>query len=272
MLYRRPVDELIRERYSCRAYFRRRLEPGRRRQLEGACRMLRQGLVGERARFQLVELGNEALRRMNPGDFSLIVNPLTFIAGAIQQSPLACESYGYLLEHLVLKATDLGLGTCWLGYFDASFFGEVSLAPGELLPAVSVVGDAAEGREVSGRDRWEYMFFMGNFEEPISREEAGQYAESLEMVRLAPSSGNTQPWRIVKERGRRVFHFYKERIDRHYEEKRLHNIDLGIAMCHFELAARKNRLAGRWNRLKPEPDVGPLPRRTDYIISYEFTI
>lgn len=69
------------------------------------------------------------------------------------------------------------------------------------------------------------------------------------MVRLAPSASNKQPWRIVKETGRDVFHSYlKENpiYNRILGEIKIQNLDLGIAMCHFELAARELGLKGSW--------------------------
>lgn len=259
---------MIRERYSCRAYLRRRIDPSILAEMKKACAVLRKGLSGEAVRFRIVEISEAEQQRLDPVDFSLIINPITFIAAVIRRAPTAYESCGYLMEHLVLKAADLGLATCWLGYFNASFFEGLHLAGSEILPAVCVVGFAAEPPDISPRERREYMFFTGNFATPLSARGAGEYNEALEMVRLAPSAGNTQPWRIVREAERDVFHFFKESIDRQYEKKRLHHIDIGIAMCHFELAAGKKGLEGHWRRLEPGPLVGTVPPRTEYIMSW----
>ena len=51
------------------------------------------------------------------GTYGSIKNASMFILGTITQSERCFESYGYLFEQVVLKATDLGLSTCWLGYF-----------------------------------------------------------------------------------------------------------------------------------------------------------
>lgn len=266
MFYQRPINELIQTRYSCRNYFKKKIEYTKLIELKETCSMFKKGLAGEKVTFQFIELNENDLRKMISADFSYIIHPMNFIACSIQKSELAYESCGYLFEYIVLKATDLGLGTCWLGYFNPGFFKEVQLADDEILPAVCVVGYAAEKGYPSMRTRWENIFFIGDFDTPISRELAGKYSESLEMVRLAPSSGNTQPWRIVKEREKNTFHFYKKAVDRSYERKRLHNIDVGIAMCHFELASRKNNLEGKWE--KKVQNIRWIPRRTEYIISW----
>ena len=77
-----------------------------------------------------------------------------------------------------------------------------------------------------------------------------QYA--LEMVRLGPSASNRQPWRVVK--GGEKWHFYLQRSPG-YQERRLvklyttadlQRIDMGIAMCHFELTLKELGLEGKW--------------------------
>jgi len=83
---------------------------------------------------------------------------------------------------------------------------------------------------------FEEQFFEGSFESPLTREKAGKLCRHLEMVRLAPSAVNKQPWRVVLTDG--TVHFYLKRskgfncgtID-------MQKIDMGIALCHFDLAA-----------------------------------
>lgn len=265
MIYKNPIAGLIKRRYSCRTFLKEKLGIPQKKALQKACSLHHHGLLGEDAKFQLVELRAPELIALNPDDFSSITNPLTFIVGTIQPSRLAYESYGYLLEYLVLNAEDLGLGTCWLGYFNKFFFRNVITSGYELMPAVCVLGYPAEERHSSSRNEWREMFFVEKFGLPLSRESAGKYGDSFDMLRLAPSSGNTQPWRVVKERNRDIFHFYKETIDFQYEQRKLHNVDLGIGMCHFELAARKNDLEGTWVRFT---NITVLRGNTDYLISW----
>jgi nitroreductase len=89
------------------------------------------------------------------------------------------------------------------------------------------------------------------------------------MLRLGPSASNRQPWRVVKEPGRAVFHFYLRRSAGYEKLIRavdLQRIDLGIAMSHFELTARELGLEGHWEPRPPPLD--PLPERTGYIQSW----
>ncbi len=49
----------------------------------------------------------------------------------------------------------------------------------------------------ANRKEWGDIFFSGNFGGKLSRRDAGDYGEALEMVRLAPSASNKQPWRVT---------------------------------------------------------------------------
>jgi len=181
------------------------------------------------------------------------------------------EDFAFLFEGAVLKATDLGLGTCWLGgTFVRSFFATaLKLTEEELLPAVSPVG-YAENRSTlidaafravarsATRKPWHELFFAGSCFRPLRPEEAGAYATPLEMVRLAPSASNRQPWRVLWDQGQRTFHFFLVRTPgyRMPGAVDLQRVDMGIAMCHFSLAAQEVGMSGAWRRLA-SPPAGP---------------
>lgn len=87
----------------------------------------------------------------------------------------------------------------------------------ELFPAISPVGYPAAKRSLtenlmrstmkySSRKEWKDLFYQKDFHTPLTRESAGFYAQPLEMIRLAPSAKNDQPWRICKDGN--IYHFY----------------------------------------------------------------
>jgi hypothetical protein len=225
----------------------------------------------------------DALRGL--GTYGFIKGAAGFIAGAVQHSPKDMEDYGYLMECIILYATDLGLGTCWLGgtFHKSNFAQKIVATEKEIVPAVTPVGYPTETRSTRDRViRWgagsktrkprEELFFLESFDIPINDTDAGDYAVPLEMVRLGPSASNKQPWRIVKEKEKPIFHFYLQR-SKGYERNMkplkavdLQRLDMGIAMCHFELTALDLGLKGKWKKLTP-PDF-PLPERTEYIVSW----
>ena len=146
MDYDHKVTELIRMRSSWRTYDALPLETRVRVELEAACATLDRGLFGEALAMRLVDLTESAPVGAKLGDYGTLKKVRYFLGGVIGEGPLAYESYGYRMEQLVLRATDLGLGTCWLGYFDRALFVDLQPGEGELFPAVSAVGYVAGGR------------------------------------------------------------------------------------------------------------------------------
>jgi nitroreductase len=269
--FEHTVEALVRKRSSCRTYSNEKIEASYEHALSTAASNIGLGLLGEKAVFQVVNKPAGADHRF--AGYGLIKGARSFIVGRIGRSARAYESYGYLLEHLVLKATDLGLESVWVGYFHPEFFEEVKLAENEIFPAAVVVGHAASRKKLKDRivrayvqaglrRPWTQLFFDGGFRTALPEPAAGPYAGALKLVRLAPSAGNTQPWRVVRENGRPVFHFYMKKVKKAYALKRLHEVDIGIAMAHFELGARHSGQQGEWKVVQPE--VTPLPPEVEY--------
>ena len=253
----RAVTEVIRARSSWRSYDDRRIAAEARTALEAALAAPPAGPFGGRVRLALVE--NTVAGDGKLGTYGVIRGAREFLVGAVPDGDRAMEDYGYVFEWVLLTATDLGLATCWLGgTFDRGAFGRaVAVASGESMPAVSPVGYAASRRGmidsvfrfVAGskkRKPWDALFFDGGFETPLPHARAEDYGETLEMVRLAPSASNKQPWRIVRDAG--AWHFYLERTAGYGRlfPVDLQRVDMGIAMCHFALTAREAGLGGEW--------------------------
>ncbi|MDD6601580.1 nitroreductase family protein [Parafannyhessea umbonata] len=172
----------------------------------------------------------------------------------------------------------MGLGTVWLAAtIDRKAF-ERALGVGadEVMPAVSPIGYAAEKRSVreslmrrnmrsDERAPFEELFFRGGFDHPLVEGEAGSLLRPLQMVRWSPSATNKQPWRLVFD-GSKV-HFYEHRT-RGYARKStgdIQKVDMGIAACHFQIAAEEAGLPGEF--LKEDPGLR-APEDTDYVTTY----
>ncbi|NQT96149.1 MAG: nitroreductase [Candidatus Marinimicrobia bacterium] len=279
MEFSQPVIELIESRSSWRSYKSQPLEPELRSQIVEYIKQQTQGPFGHNTRFQLIEK-DDPLRIDNAsfGTYGFIKNALNFIAGVVEKGTRHWEDYGYNLEKIILKMTDLGLGTCWLGgTFKRSEFGPLlKVGVNEVIPAISPVGYGTASRAIRDRViRWgaksrtrrprEVMFFDGSFSRPLPAVAAGKFDRVLNMVRLAPSASNRQPWRIVKIGN--MFHLYLKRA-RNYSEMvkaaDLQRVDMGIAMCHFDLVARETGFTGKWVEQEPNLD---LPELAEYIVS-----
>jgi hypothetical protein len=274
MSFGQPITDVIQARFSCRTYAKRPIKEDTRRRLADLALAHTTGPFGTQARFALIAAtgeDSEALRGL--GTYGLIKDAAGFFIGATVEEGKALEDFGYLTEQLVLHATDLGLGTCWLGgMFARSRFAEkVSLQAGETIPSVVSVGYVASrpravdavirlGAGSHARHSWPRLFFEQAFSSPLSRDAAGAYAIPLEMVRLGPSASNRQPWRIVRTGN--AWHFYMWRTRGYRGGTRLNpsgsadlqRIDMGIAMCHFALTAREQGLEGEWSFDEPGID------------------
>lgn len=220
------------------------------------------GPFGGRPRFALAR-PEDGLSRI--GTYGVIKGGPAFIVGAVANGPFAPEDFGYCLQGVVLEATVLGLGTCWLGgTFNRGFAAKaIGAKDGELLPCVTPVGRPLDRRAFmdrairafagsDGRKEASELFFAGNFSKPLS--DAAAYAAVLEAVRLGPSASNKQPWRIVKRGDAFDLYLYEDKIyNAALGPNRLQDVDMGIAMMNFEAACRALSLQGSWRRLEASP-------------------
>jgi nitroreductase len=276
MTFTKPITEIIQQRFSCRTYLKEPITAETRQLLADYVASMQTCPLGGPARFALVAGSDRSLKELKGlGTYGFIQGATGFIVGATPADAKHLEGFGYLLETIILHATDLGLGTCWLGgtFTKTSFAKKISARPGELVPSVASVGYIAKkprrvdalirkGAKSDKRKPWERLFFDGSFETPLSSAAAGEYATALEMLRLGPSASNKQPWRVVRADNR--WHFYLKRTPG-YRERRLNRattvadlqrIDMGIAMCHFGLTAHETGLQGDW--IVDEPaDIQP---------------
>ena len=314
----RTATELIRQRFSSRTFAPTPIGPPVLRPLTDALNADTAGPFGSRTRFVLIvasEHEPDLLKGL--GTYGFIKGATGFIAGAVKRGPKDMEDYGYLLEQIVLSATDLGLGTCWLGgtFTRSGFADRLALAATETMPAIVAVGhvdgtatkEQIHRRPLSRRLPAGQLFFESSFETPIfgggpgdgsrdagaagdhdgggardapgaagSGASSGVTSKLLEAVRWAPSASNKQPWRIVRDG--EDWHFYLQRT-RGYGKGSLlfaalrladlQRVDMGIAMCHFDLAAQELGLAGRW--VLDEPQIRLPGSAIEYTATWRAT-
>jgi nitroreductase len=185
----------------------------------------------------------------------VVVSSELYAAGKLRHGPLAEVAFGFAFEKFVLYAASLGVGTVWIaGTMDRPAFERaMELTGDEFLPAVTPLGypakkrairDAAMRRAIKADARapFESLFFENDFGTPLTAERAGEYREALELVRLAPSAVNKQPWRIVASDG--AFHFYLKHSLPANPKGDVQKLDIGIALAHFVLALEAQGVAG----------------------------
>ena len=210
------------------------------------------------------------------GTYGVIRGAKSYLGAAISTDPTAQEALGYQFEQLVLYATSLGLGTCWLGgTFDRGAFSDaMGVRKDELFPIISPLGYAADRRSLMERifrsrtdaDRrkpWAELFFDGDFSHPLREADAGALRTAFELMRLAPSAVNKQPWRVVREGSR--FHFYEAVSLPPSPPIDMQRIDLGIGICHFHLAALEAGINGHFSSMPPKISS---PEGTIYLTTF----
>jgi nitroreductase len=260
------IIDTIQSRTSWRTYSREKLSTEDRAKITTYIKQDQKTPFGSKPRFTLIDYAaNEQL-----GTYGFIKDAQHFIAGATKTAPMNNEDYGYALEKIILYATDLGLGTCWLGgtFNRQGFTKETALDPDEELPAVTPIGYKAARRLLdqlihrtagsANRKPWSQLFYNKQFT-PLSPDEAGIYATAFEMVRLAPSASNGQPWILILDED--TVHFYQNCKTDYSKYKQL---DMGIAFSHLELTLNHQNIHGEWIR----EDPGYTSGKTGYVASW----
>jgi len=276
-----PITEIIKKRFSCRTYADKPIEEETLQKLKEIMNSLPSGPFGGKPRLTLVSADSSSPQEWKQlGTYGVIKNARLFVVGAIKNTVNAMEDYGYCKELLILRATEMGLGTCWLGgtFSSSSFAQAINLQKGETLPSISPIGYPAQRkslaekmmRSVNGSDKrkpWSELFFADNFSTRLTQAQAGTYAEALENIRIGPSATNKQPWRVLFETKRNILHFYIERALSYKLMGMvfLQDIDLGIAMSHFALTLQEQGIKGKWL----VDATAPIEKATDYIVSWQ---
>ncbi len=198
-----------------------------------------------------------------------------YVAGKVEKKPYADVAYGYSFEKLVLYAWSLGIGTVWIGgtMKREVFENAIGLREGEMMPCVSPLGYPAEKRSIKenmmrkgvgadNRISADKLFFNEKWDNALTP--ADDMTDILEMVRLAPSAVNKQPWRIIYKDG--TYYFY-EKKDRGYVNDStgdLQKIDIGIAICHFIMGLEDRN---KQYEISVNDPVIEIPSDAEYIAS-----
>lgn len=200
-----------------------------------------------------------------------------YVGGKIKRVPNANAAFGYSFELLVLYAQSIGIGTVWLGgtMNRSAFEDAMELDSDEMMPCASPLGYPAQKmslkesmmrKAIKANERlpFEELFFDGSFDAPLTKEKAGGLLHPLEMLRLAPSAVNRQPWRVIIREG--AAHLYLKRSKGFSASAvDMQMIDMGIAICHFDLAAKESGLNVTFAVSDPKIAVNT---GTEYIASY----
>ncbi|MBE5962774.1 MAG: nitroreductase Nfs [Lachnospiraceae bacterium] len=264
--YGRPVCEVIDLRHSVRNYTDQAISADLLHKIASYIEHVTNPF-GKTVRIKLIQKGSEN-RDLKLGTYGVIRGANYFLVTACEKDEISYLALGYALEKVILYCTSLGLGTVWLGgtFQRGEFAKAIELKEKEVLPIVAPVGYEGGKKTLLGtifgnhgkqRKAFEDIFFDKAFAVPLKKENAGIYGEPLEMLRLAPSAVNKQPWRVVKD-GENI-HFYL------VAEKGLNHVDLGIGLSHFHVQAMEKGINGTFVVAK---DSHPEHKDYKYQISW----
>lgn len=255
-------------RRSARTYDGHQVEQGLLDRLDGFCEALPEPRV---ARIVVLPDAPAALFTGIVGGYGKVRGaPSALVMIGSQTAFAAEENVGYLGEAVVLEATSLGLGTCWVaGFFDRSLASTlvplerdervVAVSPLGYAQAVPRLGERVMKRAVGAHSRRPVQDVAPGFDEKTWPAWA---AEGVRLARVAPSAVNRQPWRFDLETdpgasglapvaaeptGQLVITATSRGVDGNISRR----LDCGIAMLHFEVGARLMGAPGRWEILDP---------------------
>jgi len=261
------IIESIQQRRSARTYTSEPLRDEHIAQIKQYISQLK-APFGVNARIELISV-NSNDEPIKLGTYGVIKGASEYLVLIFEDATFAETAAAYMFEQAILFCTDLGLGTCWLGgsFSRSNFKKQIKLNSNEKLRIVSPVGYAshkksfiekllsADEKHISRRPFGE-LFFDKNFDTPLTENSAGIFSTPLEMVRLAPSASNKQEWRVLLDN--KALHFYKKPY------LSFDSIDMGIALCHFELTCKELNIEGKFEILEDFPHNDEIK----YVISW----
>lgn len=184
-----------------------------------------------------------------PSTYGTINGASWYFLMGIDSAVTSQLSLGFRMEQVVLKATSMGLGTCWIAAtFKGTTFADVATFPADTpLKIVMPVGYPAEKKSL--KERLMRAAIGSARRKPMVDlfivDKESKYYGPLEMMRLAPSSTNSQPWRAHVD-GDTVYFYYVNKSGASV-------LDLGIGLSHFYLAAKARGIEGRLSICKEAP-------------------
>lgn len=262
--------EMIKKRKSCRSFNGEALKVMDRAALEKYIENV-ENPFGVPVEFRVLDAGKYGLSS------PVVTGADVYMAAKAARGEHFEIGVGYSFEKACLYAEHLGMGTVILAasLSRAAFEKAMEVKEGEVMPVASPVGYPAgkrsirdslmrKGLKADERLDPEKIFFVDAYGHGLSKEYNGVFAQALEMLRWAPSATNRQPWRAVVSEGR--VHFYEEQTLKESPLGDIQKVDLGIALCHFDLTMQEEGHEGRFvfedpNLMKPE--------NVHYIVSYE---
>lgn len=185
------------------------------------------------------------------------------------------ENTGYAAEDIMLKAWELGIGSCWITFKDGEDLKKkLNIDSDKKVTALISLGFDDNKNKVIYETTYEHnptktevkivednvsdrlgirdVVFMKKWGENADTDELANMGllEAFVNARRAPSTKNRQPWRFIVDDGTIVLAVRSDSYADGYEEK----IDTGVIMLYFEAIIDSTLFDMKWNLGKTEKD------------------
>jgi nitroreductase len=207
-------------------------------------------------RVSPLELKKQGIGQL--ASFGVISGTAEYLFGIIPNTRAGLVNYGYAMEKVAISLWKEGIGSCWLGgsFKKNKLEALYLMKETRSIPAVLAIGIPHKDQSMMervvklktrpvNRKPLSDLFFDRGFHQALEIKPNSKWETIFTCVQRAPSARNAQPWRIIREHN--AYHFYLKTR----EETALNRIDMGIAICHFDLARIELEVEGNWRVIRP---------------------
>jgi len=242
--------EAIFKRKSIRNYDPAPIDQGLLNQISDNLDSLNPMFAGIKTDFKIIS-SNQVKRKLRN-------NAPHYIAAFSEAKDSSKVNIGYMLQQMDLYFSAIGLGSCWLG-----------------IPQPT--------KEVTESSNLEFIILMsfGKSKETLYRTNAGEFKrhslsditdienanELLEPARLAPSAVNLQNWYFTGNKNSMYAYSTKSSFLRTIVGGSYYPVNMGIALCHLQLAAEHYSLKPKFV-FDSSKDKNP-PKNLEYVATLE---
>lgn len=270
--------KLIEETYSVRDYSDKPVSEKLKNELLGYFPSSKTLMDNIKVEMKIVE-NADVFEKLNgkAGYNGIMINAPHYIVIYSEVADNYIENSGYKASDIILKATDLGLNTCFITMGDRAEVSKILNAPNgmEVTALVAlgykdneakvVLNDTKVGGNYSKADvviEEVAPSYRKDLDELVFSEKFGNSAsvdelltlgilEPLRTVLFAPSALNSQPWRFVLKNGK-VFIAIEDTKTSEYDEK----ISLGALMHYFQSVFEEDFFGLKWTfNVENAPEV-----------------
>ena len=152
-IFNEPINDIVRKRKSIRTFNTEEISSEIVGKLNEYINEIK-GPFKENIIFKILD-SKEHINGARLGTYGVIKGATKFVVAKVKEGQYSLEELGYEMESLVLYATSIGLGTCWVGgtFKKGQFAKAMEVKEGEILPIVVPIGYAKEKKTIPRRSR-----------------------------------------------------------------------------------------------------------------------